>query len=220
MIWTIDSGYTIEDYNRIIKVLESKQIPFNEYISTKNYQFYIETEFDPFVLDYKIIDKQFSYFLVAKTKFLQSQESIRYTRRNEHKGKSALKLAYNDVFTKYKDDYITFFTLSNTMKAKALSKDIGRIYYMGRYLNGRYRVFCSNNQYLLRFVNVDDVLASGEPLEAEMELYYNAFNRLDRLKKFSQTPYYENGDYQRPKVLAPFFQSGTSNDTNVPAGSR
>lgn len=215
MIWTIDSGYTIDEYNKIIRTLEQKQIPFNEYISTKNYTFYIETEFDPFVLDYKIIDKQFSYFLVAKTKYLQTQEAIRYTRRNEHKGKAALKLAYNDVFTKFKDDYITFFTLPNTMKAKALSKEIGRIYYMGRYMKGRMRVFCSNNQYLLRFIDIDSVLASGEPLEAEMELYYNAFNRLDRLKKYSQTPYYENGDYQRPKVLASYFQSGTS-DKAIP----
>ena len=210
MLWSIDKNYSIEFYNQILKTLQAKSIDYNEYISTKNYKFYIETQQDPFILEYETIDPQFAYFLVAKTKFLQSQDSVRYTRRNEHSGKSALKLAYNDVFTEYKDSYVYFLHLPNTAKAKALSRDIGKLWYMGRYVNNRYKVYLTDNQYITRFVKIDDILSSGTPLEAEMELYYSAFNRLDRLKKYSRTPYFVDGEYHRPKVLAKIF--GGSND--------
>lgn len=210
MIWTIDGNYTVEEYNKIIDTLIKKEIPFQEYISTKNYQFFIETELEPFVLDYKGIDPQFSYFLVSKTKWLQTPEKVKYTRRSEHNGKSALKLCYNDAYRFFGDDYTYFIHLSNKERAKELSLKIGRLYYFGKYLNSRYFVFLTNNQYISQFVKTDDILASGGVLDAEQQLYYQAFNRQDRLKKFSQTPYYEGGDYHRPKVLAPFFASNKS----------
>ena len=207
MIWTIDGNYSVEEYNKVLNALQNNNIVYNEYISTKNYKFYIETESEPFVLNYETIDPQFSYFLVAKTKFLQSSEAVKYTRRSEHSGKSALKLAYNDAFEAVRGEYITFFHLTNKEKAKELSREIGKIWYFGKYLNSRYFVFMSSNQYLKKYVKLDDILASGSPLQAEMELFYNAFNRLDRLKKYSQTPAYNNGEYIRPKILAPFFSN-------------
>ena len=205
MIWTIDGDYTIEEYNKVISALQNNYINYNEYISTKNYKFYIETQESPFCLNYTEIDPGLSYFLVSKTKYLQSQEAVRYTRRNEHNGKAALKLAYNDAFKAVKDEYIYFFHLANKEKAKFLSNDIGKIWYFGKYVNNRYFVFMSSNQYIKKFVKLEDILASGSPLEAEMQLYYQAFNKQDRLKKYSQTPAYLDGDYLRPKVLAPFF---------------
>ena len=210
MLWSIDKNYSIEFYNQIIKTLQNKNIEFTEYISTKNYKFYIETLQDPFILDYETIDPQFAYFLVSKTKYLQTQDSIRYNRRNEHSGKSALKLAYNDAFMELKDSYVYFIHLSDTTKAKALSRDIGKLWYMGKYVGNRYKVYLTDNQYISRFVKIDDILASGTPLEAEMGLYYSAFNRLDRLKKYSRTPYFKDGEYFRPKVLAKIF--GGSNE--------
>ena len=210
MLWSIDKNYSIEFYNQILKTLQFKNIDYNEYISTKNYKFYIETAQDPFILDYETIDPQFAYFLVSKTKYLQSQDSIKYTRRNEHSGKSALKLAYNDCFTELKDSYVYFIHIPNTAKAKTLSRDIGKLWYMGKYVGNRYKVYLTNNQYIPRFVKIDDILASGNVLDAEMELYYSAFNRLDRLKKYSRTPYFKDGEYFRPKVLAKIF--GGSNE--------
>lgn len=214
MIYTLDENYTIEEYNKIVNTLYNKGIPFNEYISTKNYKFFIETELEPFCLDYREVNKSFSYFLVSKTKFLQESERVKYTRRNEHQGKNALKLAYNDAFTELKDEYVYFFHLTNLQKAKLLSKEIGKIWYFGKYYNSRYFVFLSNNQYLTNFVKIDDILASGDVLDAEMQLYYQAFQRQDRLKKFSYTPYFNNGDYFKPKILAKFFQN--TNTDKVP----
>lgn len=206
MIWTIDLDYTIQEYNKVLWALDENKIPYQEYISAKNYMFYISTDSAPFSLKYEEIkDAGYLNFLVAKTKYLQSQEAVRYTRRQEHSGKSALKLAYNDAFTAEKDKYVYFFHLANKEKAKELSRELGKIWYFGKYLNSRYFVFMSSNQYLPKYVKMDDILSSGYPLDAEMQLYYQAFNRLDRLKKFSQTPAYLDGDYLRPKVLAPFF---------------
>lgn len=209
MIWSIDSNYTIEDYNKVLDALQENNIAYSEYISTRNYKFYIETQDAPFCLKYETIDAGFSYFLVSKTKYLQSQESLRYTRRSEHSGKAALKLAYNDAFNAEKNNYVYFFHLSNREKAKELSREIGKIWYFGRYLNNRYFVFMSSNQYISKFVKLDDILSSGTPLEAEMQLYYQAFNKQDRLKKYSQTPAYNDGVYLRPKILSPFFQNSS-----------
>lgn len=207
MLWSIDKTYSLELYNHIVATLRTKKIPFSEYISTKNYKFYIETENDPFILDYETIDPQFAYFLVSKTKYLQSQEAVKYTRRSEHSGRSALKLAYNDAFTDFKDDYVYFIHIANASKAKSLSREIGKLYYMGKYVSNRYKVYMTNNQYTGKFVPFDDILASGNVLDAEMELYFSAFNRLDRLQKYSQTPFFKDGEYFRPKVLAPIFMS-------------
>lgn len=205
MIWTIDADYDLQEYNKVLSALEAHSIPYTEYINTKNYSFYIETAQEPWCLNYTEIDSQFSYFLVSKVKTLQSNEIIKYTRRSEHKGKSALKLAYNDALESVRGQYIYFFHLTNKEKAKELSREIGKIWYFGKYLNNRYFVFMSSNQYLPKYVKLDDILSSGLPLEAEMQLYYQAFNRQDRLKKYTQTPAYDNGAYIRPKVLAPFF---------------
>lgn len=208
MIWTIDGDYDLQEYNKVIASMQANAISYNEYIHTKNYKFYIETPQEPWCLKYENIDLQFSYFLVAKTVPLQSNEIIKYSRRSEHSGKAALKLAYNDALESAKGQYIYFFHLTNKDAAKELSKEIGKIWYFGRYFGNRYHVFMSANQYLTKYVKLDYILSSGTPLEAEMQLYYQAFNRQDRLKKYSQTPAYENGQYLRPKILAPIFLKG------------
>lgn len=208
MIFGIDSYYTIEEYNKVIDALKYNGIDYQEFISTKNYQFFIKTPGTPFTLKYDIPNTQFTAFFVAKTQFLQSSEEVRFTRRAEHGGKAALKLAYNDAFDAMGQNYCYFFHLPNAESARALSQEIGKIWYFGKYAGNRYKVYLTNNEYLPKFVSIDNILASGNtPLEAEMELYYSGFNRRDRLRKFSQTPAYDKGNYIRPKILAPFFKT-------------
>ena len=210
MIFGIDSYYSIEEYNKVIDALKYNQIDFQEFISTKNYQFYIKTPLAPFTLKYDSVQNQMSAFFVSKVQYLQSSEMVKYTRRSEHSGKAALKLAYNDAFEACRGTYCYFFHLPNADAAKSLSNEIGKIWYFGKYAGNRYKVYMSNNEYLPKFVKIDDILASGLPLEAEMELYYSGFNRRDRLRKFSQTPAYDAGVYIRPKILAQFFRTANT----------
>ena len=200
MIYSTDKYYDINQYNDFINTLKERSINFNEFINTKNYQFYLETESDPFIIKYDLITKNQKLFLVSKVKELTSKDVQSLTRRNSHVGKSAIQLAYNDAYNDFKDSTVYFIDIKSKDHVLELSKKLGKIYYFGKYFNNRYRIGLTNNSYVRNFVNLDDILSSGTLIQAELNLNYEVFNHKDFLKKYSMTPYFENGSYFAPKI--------------------
>lgn len=212
MLYNLDK-YDIKLYNEFLNNLKNHNVNYNEFVSTKNYQFVLQTERYPEILDYYPLNKSQSLFLVAKVKAVIPTDEYLYRRKNLTNNKTNLNFCMNDAYNYFNDikteePYFYFINIQNKERAEKLSSEIGRIYYMGKYVNNRYSVFLTNNQYIGTIISIDDILASGSNLfEAELQLNYECFRLQDRLKKFSMTPYYENGKQFLPKTLHSFFKS-------------
>lgn len=211
MLYCFDDYYNLSMYNDFRSNLVEKKIPFNEYISTKDYKFYIELERDPFILKYFEPSRNQNLFLVNKVKELTIQDEYNYRRRDSIGNKRNLNLAINDAykfFVEKNAGNYAFFHLNNREAAEKLSSKIGRIYWMGKYLQGRYNIFLTNNMYLSQYVDIDNILAvSDDIFDAELKINYEIFKFNDRLKKYSETPYFVNSKYVAPKILADKYKS-------------
>lgn len=213
MIYNLDN-YNIELYNEFLINLKKHNIEYNEYVNTKDYKFYLETSEYPFILNYSKIQNASNMFLISKVKSVNQQDDYKFLRKRISNSKDNLNLCINDAydfFLNSKINYYYFIHIQNKEASELLSKQIGRLYYFGSYLNNRYKIYLTNNQYLTNFIKIDDILASDSNIfTAELQLNYEIFNLKDRLKKFSQTPYRENGKTVLPKYLADFFKSNKS----------
>lgn len=199
MIYTIDKNYNAQEYTRITENLKKNGVSFNEFIHFRTYEFFLETEEKPVFLDYEESNNLEKKFLLAKVKPLNEQDEYLLQRRNLA-GRSALKLAYNDAYNYFKDKYIYFFNIRDKQNLLTLSRNIGRIYYFGKYYSMKYRVALTDNPNIQNFVGYENVLAEGKILQAELNLNYNIFKNQDYLKKYTQTLYAEDGKVVRPKI--------------------
>lgn len=210
MIYNLDS-YDIKLYNEFLNNLKNHNIQFNEYVNSRDYKFYLETNEIPFILNYNELNNNSRMFLISKVQGVNTQDIYNYRRTKLSNSRENLKLCINDAYQYFlnkKSEYFYFIHIQNKEKAELLSKDIGRLYYFGTYLNNKYKIYLSNNQYLTNFIGIEDILAGSDDLfELEMNINYNIFRLQDRIKKFSQTPYRENGTTILPKYLHPFFKN-------------
>lgn len=216
MIYNLDN-YNIALYNEFLENANKKKIYYNEYVSVRDYRWYLETERDPFLLTYAKITGNAGMFLVSKTKGVNPQDIYTFRRMKIAKDKTNLDFCKNDAYNYFgKSEYVYFINIQNRERAESLSKKIGRLYFMGFYMNTKYKVYLTDNQYVSHFVGIDDILSSGVScFDAELQLNYEIFNLKDRLKKFSQTPYVENGKIVWPKYTDTFFKTNTNLNINV-----
>lgn len=220
MIYNIDK-YDIKLYNEFLSNLTKHNIDYSEYVCTRDNKFYLSTQLEPFILDYTLIQNASKMFLISKTKGVNNQDIYQYRRQKVTASKDNLKLCINDAYQyfidlnqKQKNSVFYFVNISNKERAEALSKQLGRLYYFGFYYN-KYRVYLTNNQYTTNYIDPENILVSSNDLfDAEMQLNYNIFRLNDRLKKFSQTPYRENGTTVLPKYIDPFFRTRVKVQTN------
>lgn len=220
MIYNIDK-YDIKLYNEFLNNLTKHNIDYTEYVCTRDNKFYLSTQLEPFILDYTPIQNASKMFLISKTKGVNNQDAYQYRRQKVAASKDNLKLCINDAYQyfidlnqKQKNSIFYFINIPNKERAEAISKQLGRLYYFGFYYN-KYRVYLTNNQYTTNYIDPENILVSSSDLfDAEMQLNYNIFRLQDRLKKFSQTPYRENGTTVLPKYIDPFFRTQVKVQTN------
>lgn len=222
MLYNLDK-YNIKEYNQFLLNYKKHNVIYNEYVSTKNYQFVLETASYPEILDYTTLNKTQSIFLVSKVKAVVTQDENKLKRKNITNNASNLEYCKNDAYIYFsptsnslsnssskstnKSVYFYFLNIPNKEQAQKLSKSIGRIYFLGKYL--RYSIYLTNNQYTAEFVNLDDILVGDSDIfNAEIKLNYEVFRLQTRLKKFSMTPYFEAGNLVLPKTTHNFFKTG------------
>lgn len=214
MLYNLDK-YNIKEYNQFLLNYKKHNVIYNEYVSTKNYQFVLETASYPEILDYTTLNKTQSIFLVSKVKAVVTQDENKLKRKNITNNATNLEYCKNDAYiyfdpapkSKSSTSYYYFLNIPNKEQAQKLSKSIGRIYFLGKYL--RYSIYLTNNQYTAEFVNLDDILVGDSDIfNAEIKLNYEVFRLQTRLKKFSMTPYFEAGNLVLPKTTHNFFKTG------------
>jgi hypothetical protein len=203
LILTFDGFYSNSEINDFLNNLKNKNINYNEFINTRDYKLYIETEYDASILNYNEISKIQKMFLISKVIPSLSIDEIKYNRfLSNSNNKELIKLGFNDVYYLYNNnskETVYFINLRSKDNAQKLSKKLGKIYFFGKY--NKFYIGLTNNQYTQNIVPLEDILTSGSLIKAEQSLNYEIFNLKYYLKKYSITPYFENGSFILTKGL-------------------
>lgn len=203
---TIDPYYDLNFYNETLNALRNNNVKFTECISIKNpYNWYLGVDDNdlPKFINYDVASKSEEKFLIAKTRPCKPSDDVLLYRR--HKGNTIAPYIFNDAFSSI-GDYMCLFNLRNKEQGQELSKNIGRIYYLGKYYSNKYRLCLSTNPNVKNFVPLEDILMELDDAETKeilrLECDFNTkilFGK-EKIQKFSITPYFENGIFEVPSI--------------------
>jgi len=204
---TIDPYYTTQFYNECLAALKNNSIDYREYINIKPpYNWYLEIEETPILVNYDLATDSESRWMVNTVKPLRPSDEYLLLRRENDKGASALlKFIENEPLKKARlSKYAVFFNVQSYENALSISKEYpGRIWYLGKYYNNKYRVCLALNETIKAFINDSDIILEKEnntPGQFEADLNFKVFRKFDRLIKFTETPYFEDGNFKRVNI--------------------
>lgn len=193
---TVDPYYNINMYNQFLSALENNNYPYKQYILAKPpYYFYLDIP-DPFIIDYDKLPDNMSKFLINIVEASNENDEYKLQRRFTDDGiKGFNKYAMNDVLREAEQsEYSCFFNVRSREHAQELSKQIGKIYYFGKYYN-KYKVCLCNNKYIKTTDAEILIEKTSSVVQMELDLNFNVFKLKDRLRKYTQTPYILEGKY-------------------------
>lgn len=203
---TIDSFYSIEQYNESLNALKNNNIDYKEYIHSKSpFNWYLELPSDPIMVNFETLPDSQNKLLLGIIKPARANEEYLLQRRNNDTGKKSIeKFVINQPLREAKDsDYSCFFKITNKEQLLRISKESGiKIYYFGKYYNNKFKIGLCNNKYITNFINKEDILIEKEEsvIQMELDLNFRIFKLKDRLQKYTETPYFEDGKYFPVKI--------------------
>jgi hypothetical protein len=206
---TVDPYYPTNFYNESKEALKNNSIEFQEFIVTKQpYHWYFQLDQKPIMVNYDVASNSDLRWLVTTVNPLKPSDEYLLLRRENDSGKKALlKFVENTPMKEAREsDHSIFFTIKNREEGIQLSKDyFGKIWYMGKYYNNRFRVCLGTHETLKGFLKPSQILLEKTsdmkgPGRFESELNWKIFRGVDYLTKFTETPYFENGTYNRPSI--------------------
>ncbi len=211
MFVTIDPYYSIEFYNETKEALKNNRVHPEEYISMKTpFNWYLDVPREPIMVNYDVLSKPDSKFLVKKVKALRPNEEYKIYRRNDGIGQKAiLKYTENTPLREArKSDYAVFFNARSKEQITTISKEFpGKIWYMGRYFSNKYKVMLCTNKMILNHISPDEILLEKrgeefkEPGRFEAEFNFKILRQYDYLEKYTETPYFKDGSFNLPKIV-------------------
>lgn len=205
MFYTLDEYYDVNFYNQTKQALKNNNINFIEFLEIKNpyrWFFKLDDSVKPIMVNYDTIDK--NRFIVSKVLPLKSNDEYLLQRRNNSEGINIIRYIYNDAFNSI-NDYGVFINVKNREEFINLSKEYpGKIYYLGKYYNNKFKVCLVNNPMIKNYILPDQILLEKtpdmkEPGRFEAEFNYRVLKFNDYLIKTTETIYSENGKIIRPK---------------------
>ena len=209
MFITIDPYYDISFYNEAKEALKNNNVEFEQYINIKPpYDWYFKLDTKPLMVNYDQATDSESRWMVNTVLPLRANEEYLLLRRENDNGpKALLKFVENEPLKAARtSDYAVFFTIRNREEAEKLSKEYpGKIWYMGKYYNNKFRVCLATHRTIRGFLIDDQILLErnkelSEPGRFESELNWKVFRMNDMLVKFSETPYFEDGKFKPVKI--------------------
>ena len=209
MFITIDPYHDIQFYNEAKQALKNNGYQFKEFINIKTpYDWYLQVDQKPMMVNYDIASSSEERWLVNTVQPLRPNEEYLFLRRNTDNGpKALLKFIENEPMKAARTaDYAVFFTIRNREEGETLSKEYpGKIWYLGKYYNNKYRVCLATHRTIRGFLNDNQVLLErnkelSEPGRFESELNFKVFRGNDMLIKFTETPFFENGQFRAVKI--------------------
>jgi len=209
MLVTVDPYYNTQFYNECKEALKNNGVDFKEYINIKSpYNWYFEIDKAPVMVNYDKATDSESRWMVNTVKPLRENEAYLLLRRENDSGaKALLKFVENEPLKRARQSqYAVFFTVKNKEELITLTKDYpGRVWYMGKYYSNKFRVCLALHPTVENFLNPDQILLKNtgqfsEPGRFESELNWKVFRGNDRLIKFTETPYFEDGKFKKVKI--------------------
>lgn len=206
MFYTLDNYYNVKFYNDSKQALKNNNIKFKEFIEIKppyNWYFKLEDRTKPIMVNYD--EKTKSRFLIQKVQALRPNEEYLLQRRDDDTGANIKKYIYNDAF-RDAEDYGVFFHIKSKDELVKLSKDFpGKIYYLGKYYDNKFKVCLCNNSMIKNYINPGQILLEKtpdmkEPGRFEAEFNYTVLKLNDYIVKYTETIYAIGGSIVRPKV--------------------
>lgn len=207
---TIDPYYSIPFYRQSKETLKNNGIGFDEYINIKApFDWYLDIDQKPIMVDFDEATSSEMRWMVQTVKPVKANDEYLLMRRDNDNGpKALLKFVENEPMREARlSDYACLFTVKNREEAESISKDYpGKIWYLGKYYNNRFRVCLATNSMIKNLMNKEQILIEknkdlSEPGRLEAELNYKIFREKDRLVKFSETPTIENGVFKPVKII-------------------
>lgn len=209
MYVTIDPYYDNEFYNECKEALKNNEVDFTEFLNIKSpYSWYFDIEQAPVMVNYDRATGSQLRWMVSLVQPLRPNEEYLLLRRNKDKGRKAmLRYIENEPLKSARtSDYAVFFTVKNREELESISSEYpDKIWYMGKYYNNKYRVCLATHEVVENFLREDQILLKknkelSEPGRFESELNWKVFRGNDHLIKFTETPFFLKGKYNRPKI--------------------
>lgn len=199
-MFTIDEYYDINGYIEGVQALKNNGVEYKEYILAKApFHFYINTKNLPIMVNYDILPNNLQQYIVNKVEPTTPSEEYLLARKDSFDGKKGLK---EYTLNKYmerinKEEYACFFNIQNKTQALELSDTLGTIVYFGKYYNNT-KVGLCYNKMIKNLVPLDQILVEKkkDATQMELDLNYKVFRLNDRLRKFTEQPYFKNGKYK------------------------
>jgi len=191
MLITIDPYYDVSFYLQTIQALKNNKVQFTEYLLTiAPFYWYIDVDIPPTFVNYDVLPSNQRKYVTTLVKPAIPSDDYKYQRRESFSDKKALqKYARNTPMIEADNsDYACFFNLKNKEQALELSKNIGKIWYFGKYYNNM-KIALTTNKMIKNFISPEDILVQKKKssIQMEIDLNYNVFRLNTRLKKFSMT---------------------------------
>jgi hypothetical protein len=209
MYITIDPYYNTQFYNECKEALRNNGVDFKEFINVKPpYDWYFSLDQKPVLVNYDEATSSEERWMVNTVQPLRDNEAYLLLRRDNDNGpKALLKFVENEPLKAARQsDYAVFFTIRNREEGERLTKDYpGKVWYMGKYYNNRFRVCLATNRTIKGLLNDNQILLErnkelSEPGRFEAELNFKVFRGNDMLIKFTETPFFEDGKYKPVKI--------------------
>ena len=206
MFYTLDSYYNVKFYNETKEALKNNQIKFSEFLDIKapyNWWYKLPEGLKPIMINYD--EKEKSRFFVRKVQTLRPNEEYVLQRRENDTGANITKYIYNDAFRDC-SEYGIFFHIKSKDELLKISKDFpGKIYYLGKYYDNKYKVCLCDNVLIKNYINPSQILLEKtpdmkEPGRFEADFNYYVLKLKDYIVKYTETIYALNGSIVRPKI--------------------
>jgi hypothetical protein len=207
--YTVDPYYDNTFYNEVKEALRNNSIEFQEFITTKPpYDWYFKLDPKPIMVNYDTASNSELRWLVTTVNAAKpSDEYLLLRRENDSGRKAMMKFIENTPMREAREsEHSIFFTVKNREELTQLSKNYsGKIWYMGKYYNNKYRVCLGTHETLKGFLRPSQILLEKTPDmkgpgRFESELNWKVFRGADYLIKFAATPYFQNGIFERPPI--------------------
>lgn len=210
MYITIDPYYTNQFYNQSKEALKNNNVQFRENIYIKPpYNWYFKLDQAPIMVNYDKLSEKDSRWIVSIVKPLTPSDEYKLLRRDNDIGPGALlKFIENEPMKQAREsEFAVFFTVQNREELEKLSKEFpGKIWYFGKYYSNKFRVCLCTNKYIMNYLNINQILLEKTKEHAdsgrfEADLNFKIFRGKDELVKYTETPYFQDGLYVRPKIV-------------------
>jgi hypothetical protein len=205
--FTIDPYTSLSQYNEAIQALENNGIKYTEFISVIGNRYWylsLENNQRPIMMNYDNMDNTVWTKVVSKTLPLKTNHIYLLYRRGDKA--DIAKYVENDWLKIARKSKSIIFTIRNKEEMLKLSKTYGRIYPLGVYFNGSIKLAISFNPEIKNDLLPDRIKLEMGPHkvgELELAINYKVLKNQDKIIKYMETPYWDNGKFYPTSPMSP-----------------